>query len=157
MFKVCRKEQCLRNNDKIILKTKDWNKNNPGKLKQNQKNYMELNKAKRNVYLKNKRETDVKLRLISNTRMRIYKSLKSMLKQSSTKKIWGIDVDTYRKRIEWQMTPEMNWSCIENDHVKAICMFDLSKDQVLNEALSWKNTEHLLKHDHQLKGINFFS
>ena len=40
-----------------------------------------------NTYLKNKRETDVKFRLISNTRNRIYKSLKGMTKQSSTKKL----------------------------------------------------------------------
>ena len=55
------------------------------------------------------------------------------------------------------MTPEMKWSNIEIDQVKPICLFDVSRDEELKEALSWKNTQPLLKHDHQLKGkkLNF--
>ena len=53
------------------------------------------------------------------------------------------------------MTPEMNWSNIEIDHVKAICLFDISKDEELREAFNWKNTQPLLKHDHQKKGTKF--
>ena len=80
-----------------------------------------------------------------------------MTKQSSTKEILGIDVDTYRKWIEFQFTPEMNWSNIEIDHVKAICMFDVSDDEQLKEAFSWKNTQPLLKQDNRQKGtkLNF--
>ena len=119
------------------------------------KTYNEKNREKRNRYLKNKRETDINFRIISNTRNRIYKSLKGMIKQSSTKEILGIDIDLYRKWIEFQFTPDMNWSNIEIDHVKAICLFDLSKDEELKEAFNWKNTQPLLKHDHQQKGIKF--
>ena len=50
------------------------------------KKYNEQNRERRKTYLKNKREMDVKFRLISNSRNRIYKSLKGMTKQSSTKK-----------------------------------------------------------------------
>ena len=71
MCKVCMKDYYLKINDKTILKTRDCNKNIPEKVKQNQKKYNEQNKEKRIVYLKNKRETDVKFRLISNTRNRI--------------------------------------------------------------------------------------
>ena len=39
----------------------------------------------------------------------------------------------------------MNWSNIEIDHVKPICMFDVSKDEELKEAFSLKNTQPLLK------------
>ena len=74
-----------------------------------------------------------------------------MTKQSSTKDILGIDIETYRKWIEYQMTPKMNWNNIEIDHVKAICLFDVSKDKELREAFNWKNTQPLLKHDHQKK------
>ena len=93
--KNCVKEYYFKNYDKIIQKTKDWNKNNPEKVKQNNKKYIEQNREKRNIYLKNKRETDVNFRLISNTRNRIYKSLKGMIKQSSTREILGIKIDTY--------------------------------------------------------------
>ena len=54
-----------------------------------------------------------------------------MTKQSSAKKILGIDLDTYRKWLEFQFSPEMNWENIEIDHVKPICMFDVTKDEEL--------------------------
>ena len=38
---------------------------------------------------------------------------------------------------------EINWRNIEVDHVKPICMFDVSKD--LREAFCWKNTCYLKK------------
>ena len=49
----------------------------------------------------------------------------------------------------------MNWWSIEIDHVKPICLFDVSKDVELGEAFSWQNTQPLLKHGHQKKGIKF--
>ena len=137
------------------IKHKEWRNINPEKVKQIQKKYNEQNEEKRNKNLKKKRETDVNFRLISNTRNRIYKSLKGMTKQSSTKEILGIDIDLYRKWIELQFTPEMNWNNSEIDHVKAICLFDVSKDEELKEAFNWNNTQPLLKHDHQKKGTKF--
>ena len=71
------------------------------------KKYKEENKQRRNRYLKNKRETDVNFRLISNIRSRIYKSLRGLTKQTSSRDILGIDIDLYRKWIEFQFTPEM--------------------------------------------------
>ena len=132
----CRKDSYFKNLDKI-------RKNN------------EQNRDRRNIYLKNKRETDVKFRLISNTRNRIYKSLKGMTKQASSRDILGIDIDAHKKWLEFQFSPEMNWSNIEIDHVKPICMFDVTKDDELREAFNWKNTQPLLKHDHQKKGTKF--
>ena len=136
LCKCCRKDYYLKNLDKIKI-------------------YNEQNKEKRNKYLKNKRETDVNFRLISNTRSRIYKSLKGMTKQTSTKDILGIDIDLYRKWLEFQFTPEMNWGNIEIDHVKPICLFDVTKDGELREAFNWKNTQPLLKEVHQQKGIKY--
>ena len=136
LCKCCRKDYYLENLDKIKI-------------------YNEQNRGRRNIYLKNKRETDANFRLISNTRNRIYKSSKGMTKQSSTKEILGIDIDLYRKWLEFQFTPEMNWSNIEIDHVKPICMFDVTKDEQLKKAFSWKNTQPLLKQDHQKKGTKF--
>ena len=136
LCKCCRKDYYLKNLDKIKL-------------------YNEQNKEKRNKYLKNKRKTDVNFRLISNTRNRIYKSLKGMAKQSSTKEILGIDIDLYRKWLEFQFTPDMTWDNIEIDHVKPICLFDVSKDEELREAFNWKNTQPLLREVHQQKGAKF--
>ena len=49
----------------------------------------------------------------------------------------------------------MNWSNFEIDHVKAICLFDVSKDEKLSEAFNRKITQPLLKYDHQKKGTKF--
>ena len=53
------------------------------------------------------------------------------------------------------MTPEMNRSIIEIDHVRPITSFDISDDEQLKEAFNWRNTQPLLKHDHRQKGIEY--
>ena len=53
------------------------------------------------------------------------------------------------------MTPDTTWDNIEIDHVKAICVFNVSKDEELKEAFNWKNTQPLLKADHKQKGVKF--
>ena len=78
-----------------------------------------------------------------------------MTKQSSAKKILGLNINAYGKWIESQFTPAMNWSNIESDRVKPICMFDKSKDEELGEAFCCKNTQPLLTRDDQQKGIKF--
>ena len=96
-----------------------------------------------NENVKNRIKTDVNFRLIQNTRPRIHHGLKGESKSSSTKEILGIDIDSYRKWIEFQFTPEMKWLKIEIDLVKPICMFDVSKDEELREAFSWEKTQPL--------------
>ena len=81
--------------------------------------------------------------------------MKSKVKSSSTIDILGIDIDAYKKWIDFQMTPEMIWVNIEIDHVKPICMFDLSKDEELKEAFPWEKTQPLLKQNHHHKGTKF--
>ena len=93
--------------------------------------------------------------MIRNTRRRIHHALNGKSKSSSTGDILGIDIDHFRKWIEWLFTPERGWSNTEVDHVKPICMFDVSKDEELREAFCWKNIQPLLKQDHQLKGTRF--
>ena len=71
--------------------------------------------------------------------------MKGKIKLNSTKEILGTDVDTYRKRIKLQMTPEKNWLNIDIEHVKPICMSDVSRDEELKENFNWKNTQPMLK------------
>ena len=86
--------------------------------------YQSDNIDKRNEYIENflkqRVETDVNYRLIRHTRNRICHAWKGKSKKSSTKSIMGIDIHTYRKRFEYQFTPQMNWSTIEIDHLKSI-------------------------------------
>ena len=67
----------------------------------------------------------------------------------------GIDIETYKRWILFQMTPDMNWSNIHLDHVKAICLFDVSKDEELKEAFDWRNTMPLLKEDNLRNGSKY--
>ena len=106
-------------------------------------------------YRNNRYKTDINYRLICITRSRIRQALNRKTKSSSIIDILGMDINFYRKWIEFQFTPEMNWSNIEIDHNKAICLFDLSKEEELKGAFNWKNTQPLLKKDHQLKGTKF--
>ena len=82
--------------------------------------YHYKNREKRNLREWKRLAIDVKYRLIKNTRRGIHHALNGRLKTSSTKEILGIDIITYKKWIEFQMTPDMNWTNIEIDHVKPI-------------------------------------
>ena len=138
--KLIKKEYQTNNNDKISLYNKD---------------YFQHNKKKIYESRKNRRKTDVNFRLIRNTRRRIHHALNGKSKSISTKEILGIDIETYKKWIEWQMTPDMTWNNNQIDHVKPICLFNVTKDEELKEAFNWKNTQPLLKELHSHKGIKF--
>ena len=53
------------------------------------------------------------------------------------------------------MTPEMNWNNIEIDHVKPICMFDVTEDEESKFAFNWKNTPPSLKQYYLHKRTKF--
>ena len=141
--------------DCIKLINEEYKTKNIDEINLYKKIYFQHNKNKIYEYRKNRRKTDVNFRLICNTRRRIHHALNGKSKSISTKEILGIDIETYKKWIEWQMTPDMTWDNIEIDHVKAICLFDISNDEQLKEAFNWRNTQPLLKKDHQQKGIKF--
>ena len=105
--------------------------------------------------MKNRIQTDVNFQLIRNTRRRIHHASNSKSKSSSTRDLLEIDINLYKKWIEFQFTPEMNWSNIEIDHVQPICMFDVSDYDELKRAFNWKNTQPLLKEVHSQKGVKF--
>ena len=132
---------------------------NQGLLLNKQKLYNKENRDKistrMNEYVKDRIKTDVNFRIVRKTRRRIHQALQGKTKSISTKDILGIDANLYKNWLEFQFTPEMKWSNIEIDHVKPICLFDVSKDEKLREAFNRKNTQPLLKNDHQQKGIKF--
>ena len=142
--KFCTKKYYVDKQDRLLNKQKLYDKENRDKIN-----------TQMNEYIKNRMQTDVDFRIFRNTRRRINLALNGKSKSSSTREILGIDIETYKKWIKIQMTPEMNWNIIETDHVKPICMFDVSKEEELKEAFCWKNTQPLLKHDYQKKGIKF--
>ena len=96
-----------------------------------------LNTRKR-IHLINRYETDIIFCLFCKTRSRIRQALQGKRKSSSTKDIVGIGIETYRKWTKIHFTTEMTWDNIELDHVKPICKFNISNDEKLGDAFSWK-------------------
>ena len=111
--------------------------------------------TRQKVYSNNRYKTDINFHSYKNTRGCFYLALKGKVKSISTKESLGIDINIYRKWIEFQFSPEMNWLNIEIDHVKPFCMFDVSKDEELEKAFSCKNSQPLSKETHEQKGIKF--
>ena len=140
------------NCDKINTRMNDYYLQNRDRIKEHQlKNYDKIIAPKK-IYSNIKYISDINFRLIRRTRSRIHKALQGKTKSSSTKHILGIDIETYKKMIEWQMTPKMNWTNIEIDHVRPISSFDIYDDEQLREAFNWRNTQPLLEEIHQKKG-----
>ena len=50
----------------------------------------------------------------------LFKALNGESKSTSMKDLLGWDIETCRNWVEYQMTPDMNWSNIEIDHVKLL-------------------------------------
>ena len=139
----------------ILQKQKQYDIENRDKKRDYRiKNREQIN-SRMNRYIKNRIRMDYNFRLIHNTRRRIHHVLNGKSKSISTKEILGIDIETYKKWIEWQMTPDMTWDNIGIDHVRPISFFDISDNEQLKEAFNWRNTQPLLKEIHRQKGIKF--
>ena len=65
------------------------------------------------------------------------------------------DSDTYKRWIEFQMAPEMNWSKFETADVQLISFFDVVNDEGFKEVFNWGNTQTLLKQVHLHKGTKY--
>ena len=127
--KIRRKKYYVDNKDRLLNKQKIFNKENHDQINEYQLKNHDKFIARKKISFKIRYKTDNSFRLISETRSRILNALNCKLKSSSSKQISGIDIDLLIKWIEYQFTPEMKWLNFEIDHVKPICMFDVSKDE----------------------------
>ena len=59
------------------------------------------------IYSNIRYKSDINIRLICETRSRTRQNLKGKIKSSFTISILGIDFETYKKWIKFQMPPEM--------------------------------------------------
>ena len=143
------------------IKQKDYESENREKLKDYKKQYFQHNKNKNNeyrkTYFKNRRKTDLNFRLICNTRRRNHHALNGKSKSISTEEILGIDIDTSKKWLEFQFTTEMNWGNIEIEHVKAISLFDVSKEEELRKASIGEIHRPYLSKIIRKRGLNLIS
>ena len=108
--------------------------------------------AQQNEYKKKRNWTDFNFRLLNETSRSFHPALKSELKSSSAMDKLVLYNGTYKKWINFEMSPEINWSNIEFDHVKTVCTLDVSKDEELRETFKWKYTHSLSKKVQQHRG-----
>ena len=143
------------NKEQLSLKKKEYDERNKDIIRKRNQEYRKNNRDKINSYFRNKRKNDINFRLIDNTRRRINSALNGNSKSFHSQEILGIDIETYKRWIEFQMTEEMNFDNIHIDHVKPISSFDVSKEEEFLEAFNWRNTQPLLKEDNLKKSNKF--
>jgi hypothetical protein len=68
--------------------------------KEERKEYKKLHRKEINIQIQNKRKTDINYKLISNIRLRLYKTLKGINKSSSTTNLLGCSIKQVRKYLE---------------------------------------------------------
>ena len=90
--------------------------------------------------MKNQTFYQKKCRKIHNLRNLIYKALKSIIKSSSSKDLFGIEIDFCKHWIEYQMISEMKWNNNHINQVKPVVSFDVSKEEKLIETRKWKKS-----------------
>ena len=86
-----------------------------------------------NEYVNNRLKAGVNFRLIRNTRRRIHLAFNSESKSSSMIITLGIDIEIYRRWIDYQFTHEMNSKNIEFEHLRHISSFNISNHEELKE------------------------
>jgi hypothetical protein len=113
------------------------------------------NKDKVNGYKNKMRKNNPIFRLKESIRTRIYQFLKGK-KDESMEYLLGCDIEFYKKYLEKQFTPEMNWGNYgtywEIDHIKMLSTFNLENLVERKEAFTFTNTRPLpIKENRQRK------
>ena len=143
------------NKEKINTQKSEKRQLNKERILAQESEYRQQNKERIKEYYRNRHNNNTNARLAQNTRTRIKTAIKGHSKSLHTREILGINIETYKKLIEYQMSSEMNWKNIHIDHVKPISLFDVSKEEDLLEAFYWVNTQPLLKKDNLQKSNKF--
>ena len=71
-------------------------------------------------YGKEEKKTEVNYRFIKITRCRINHAFNGKFKSFFTKDIFGLDIDTFKKWIDIQMTRDLNWKKINIDRIRPV-------------------------------------
>lgn len=149
---------------------KTYREQNGEKVKESKKKYYDANKEaccqrsvqwyvsnkdvknkKHAIYMKNRRNNDANFKLYSLVTTRIYIALKGYMssKNSSTSEIIGCSIAFYRRWIEHQFTPEMNWDNHGEywhiDHVRPCASFNLADNKEFKSCFNWRNVRPVQK------------
>jgi hypothetical protein len=137
-----KKEYYNNNQEKCCKRSRDWYKNNK-----------EIKNQKHTVYIRTRRQNDIRFKIYSNIQSRIYSALKNESidnkKTDLTLDIIGCSIDFYKNWLEFQFNEKMNWNNHGEywhiDHVKPCASFNLLDKNQIKECFNWKNVRPIEK------------
>lgn len=117
-----RKQYLVNNIDKIKAKRKEYYAASREKILLQQKGYRVANKARRNEYVKKRKQTDYLFKLKLNLSTRNYQAFKRQgySKNTKTQEMLGVDWNVAKKHIERQFTKGMSWDNYGQWHIDHI-------------------------------------
>ena len=129
-----------------------WNLRNGKAHREKRKDY---NREYLNVYLKNKRATDVNYRLRHSLRNRINRVVKVKFKGGSAVKDIGCSLEQLRLHLEAQFSDVMSWDNYGKvwsiDHIKPLAIFDLTLPKDCKTVMHYSNLQPLLVEENSRK------
>jgi hypothetical protein len=156
-IRVYKKDYYQKHKEKSSEQHKEQYLKNKEKIKQRITKYRKLHKKERNLYEKNKRETDINYKIEVCLRGRIRKALKGINKSKSTMKLLGCSLEFFKSYYESKFTKGMSWAKVMNgeihcDHIRPCASFDLSKPEEQKKCFHYTNLQPLWAKENLSKG-----
>lgn len=151
------------NKEKISKQIKKWYQDNKKEILEQRKRYCRLNREKiakrKRKYQKERYNTDIAYKILSNLRSRLWHALKGNSKSASTLNLLGCSVEFLKNHLEAQFAPGMTWDNHDKDgweidHIKPCAKFDLTKESEQRKCFNYKNLQPLWAKDNLRKGGN---
>ena len=144
------REYYIQNKEIITKRNDNWTKININKVRNSQKRWH-----------KEKRQNDVKFRILNNLRTIIYRALKKSKKSKTTKELVSCSLEELKQHLEKQFTLGMNWKNYgfgwHIDHIKPCASFDLSKPDEQKKCFHYTNLQPLWATENFKKNKNITS
>ncbi len=140
----------INNKKEHIKRNKIWVKETKKENLKYQREYYKVNNKKIKEYRRN-RIISKEENLIRSLRIRFKEIIKKnrINKNNSVVKYLECNIIEYKQYIEKQFKPEMTWlnhgEIWEIDHITPISSFDLTKEENIYKAFSYKNVQPLFK------------
>ena len=147
-----------KNKERINKYSLKWASSNKDRVKKRLIIYNKLERVieKRKAYLKNKRDTNIQFKLVTNLRTRINYAIlsKRSRKSNSTTNLLGCTIIELKQYLESKFLPTMTW---ENygawhiDHIVPLSTFDLTDPEQFAKACHYTNLQPLWAEENSRK------
>lgn len=157
--KIRNRNYYLKNKEKIKQKRVEYVKAYRATHKEDMssysKHYYQANKQRITARYRNKRHTDLRIRLAHNLRSRLSNILKDTNKACSAVRNLGCTLEELRQHLESGFHVGMNWQNYGDwhiDHIKPLSKFDLEDKTEFLRAIHYTNLQPLWARDNLSKG-----